>query len=233
VYAIYAAYPLAVMRADFWRLAVLYAHGGIYADVDTKCLTPVQHWFPPRVTSPQDPRFVINASTWQAAGPLQYFNLTWDDCSLVAALENDAHVCQWIIAAAAGHPVLRSAMQIALESMRDGFDCTYEHMVHAHTGPAVWTQAIADVLGLDRSTSAHDITVAAWTNAAVYQRARQLRVCIVAPTFWGAPFPYNTTAQNAQNLYSSQWGRGAPNTPWVKERQHVIATARRSLHRPA
>lgn len=229
VHAVYAAFPLGVMRADFWRYAILYAHGGVYADVDTKCHKPVQEWFPPRITGPQDPVFVVNASTWQAAGPLQYFNLTWSDCSLVAAVENDVHMCQWIIASVPGHPVLRAALQVALRSVKNGFDCTYEHMVHAHTGPAVWTQAFRDVLGLPGDVSAAGISRAVWTNATVYQRARELKLCIVAPTFWGAP--YNTKAQNAHNLYSSQWAEGNPNVPWVKEREHVTAIARRSVGR--
>ena len=37
VYAIYSTFPIGVMKADFFRYAVLLAHGGIYADVDTAC----------------------------------------------------------------------------------------------------------------------------------------------------------------------------------------------------
>lgn len=217
------------MRADFWRYAILYARGGIYTDIDTKCIKPVQEWFPPCVTSPQDPVFVVNASAWEAAGPLHYCNLTWTDCSLVAAVENDAHICQWTIAAVAGHPVLRAALEVALRSVKDGFDCTYEHMVHAHTRPAVWTQAFRDVLGLRGVASKADIVGSVWTNSTMFQRACDLRICIVAPTFWGGPYPHNTTAQNAQNLYSSQWDKGNPNIPWVTERQQVIAFACRSV----
>jgi hypothetical protein len=38
------SFPLGVMRADWWRYAVLYVHGGIYADVDTQCLRPIKEW---------------------------------------------------------------------------------------------------------------------------------------------------------------------------------------------
>jgi len=220
-HAVYAAYPLNVMRADFWRYAVLYAYGGVYADIDTECRQPIKQWFPPRTKRDEDPAFVIDAPTWQAAGPLQYSNLTWEDCSLVAGLENDAHICQWIIAAAPGHPILQAALQSALRNAGQGFDCTYAHMVHGHTGPAVWTSAFVEVLGLPRETNAAGIARAAWTNATVYQRARELGVCIVAPTFWGAPG--NSTAQNARNWYSSQWSKGHPNTPWLKDKDQLVA----------
>jgi len=34
-------------RADLWRLAVLWEHGGVYADVDTECVTPLREWIRP------------------------------------------------------------------------------------------------------------------------------------------------------------------------------------------
>lgn len=227
VHAVYASYPLTVMRADLWRYAVLYALGGVYADIDTEALQPLQRWFPPRQTGPKDPAFVSDTKpNWEAAGPVQYFDLSWEDCSLVAGLENDAHMCQWIIAAAPGHPVLRSVLELAMRSVEHGVNCTYEHLVHQHTGPGIFTQAFRQVLGLPDGTSAAGIAQAAWTNTTVHQRARQLRICIVASTFWGAPEPHDTSAQNAQNLYSSSWKAGNPNgRSWVQEREQLLKAA--------
>ena len=37
MYDIYSSFPIGVMKADFFRYAVLLAHGGVYADVDTAC----------------------------------------------------------------------------------------------------------------------------------------------------------------------------------------------------
>lgn len=224
---VYELYPVAVMRADFWRLAILYARGGIYGDIDTRCLKPIVKWMPPRKPRPSDPVFVSNTS-WTAPGPLQYHNLTWDDCSLVAAVENNVHMCNWLIAAAPGHPIVRAALSIALRSVEDGFDCGYEHMVHEHTGPAVWTRAFGDVLGLGQDATAAQISKAAWTDPAVYKRARALKVCVVAYTFFGSRWAgkANTTAQNAENLYSSTWEDG-PNKSWLKEREKVTAAVKR------
>ena len=42
VLAIYEGFPLGVMRADFWRYSILWAQGGIYADIDTSCARPVK-----------------------------------------------------------------------------------------------------------------------------------------------------------------------------------------------
>lgn len=44
VYKIYQALPLGVMRADFWRLAVVYIYGGYYADLDVQINTNLVEW---------------------------------------------------------------------------------------------------------------------------------------------------------------------------------------------
>jgi len=38
----YIALPQNIMRADFWRIAVVYVHGGYYADLDVECNVPVE-----------------------------------------------------------------------------------------------------------------------------------------------------------------------------------------------
>ena len=35
------------MRSDILRLVILYLHGGVYADVDTECVTPLREWIRP------------------------------------------------------------------------------------------------------------------------------------------------------------------------------------------
>jgi alpha 1,6-mannosyltransferase len=223
VAAIYDAFPVGVMRGDFWRYAILYAYGGIYADVDTECLRPLSGWFPPLVRpggGSESPAFVQGVPG--ALQQLRYGNLTWQDCGLVIAMENDVHLCQWIIAAAPGHPLMRSVLQASLRSVQDGFRCSYEHMVHAHTGPGIFTQGIREGMGLPDHYSAADIARAAWTNATVYQRAREMRVCFVAGEFWGDYGQHK--AQNAKNHFSSLWeGGNSTTTPsWTLERQQLV-----------
>lgn len=43
-YSMYKALPIGVMRADVWRVAVVYAYGGVYCDTDTLCLQPISGW---------------------------------------------------------------------------------------------------------------------------------------------------------------------------------------------
>ena len=37
----YLRHPSGILRADIWRCAVLFAHGGVYADLDIECLCPL------------------------------------------------------------------------------------------------------------------------------------------------------------------------------------------------
>lgn len=220
---LYAAYPLGVMRADLWRYLVLYAHGGVYSDIDTQCLQPLAEWFPPRPRLQGAPGFVSGSPNWTAPGPVQYLSLSWGDCSMVVGLENDVHFCQWTFASVPGHPVLRSVLHVALRSLEGGMQCGYDHMVHAHTGPGVWTEGIRKALGLPDHFSAGDVARAAWLDPEVYQRVRELRVCIVASDFFGDVPGTKVTAQNVQNMYSSQWKEEPPNTPWVLEKVRLDA----------
>jgi hypothetical protein len=147
-----------------------------------------------------------------------------DDCGMVVGLENADNMCQWVIAGTAGHPLLRAVLRLALRSVAGGFECAHSpHLVHQHTGPSVWTSGVREVLGLPDATSAQDIARAAWLDPTVYARARQLRLCVVAGTFWGAMS--GARPQNAWNLYSSQWGEGSPNTPWLQAREQVSQQA--------
>ena len=41
---VFRALPFGVMRADMWRYAAIYNEGGIYADLDTQCITPIEQW---------------------------------------------------------------------------------------------------------------------------------------------------------------------------------------------
>lgn len=47
VHELYLALPQPIMRADFWRIAVIYVHGGYYADLDVDCLVHLDNFVDP------------------------------------------------------------------------------------------------------------------------------------------------------------------------------------------
>lgn len=36
--------PVPVMKADLWRIAIIYVYGGFYADLDVECVRPMKEW---------------------------------------------------------------------------------------------------------------------------------------------------------------------------------------------
>ena len=47
----YQLLPLPIMRADFWRLAVVYIHGGYYSDLDIQCNQNIKEFINPNVNA--------------------------------------------------------------------------------------------------------------------------------------------------------------------------------------
>lgn len=65
VHDLFRSFPLGVMRGDFWRYAVLYAYGGVYADLDTWCFQPIKSWMPPREATPKTQSHLLTAGSGQ------------------------------------------------------------------------------------------------------------------------------------------------------------------------
>lgn len=125
-----------------------------------------------------------------------------------------------VITSAPGHPILQEVLHMMINRARQGFNVSYEHMVHHHTGPGIWTQAVARALGL-QSHSARDIARAVWTEPAAYRRAHAMGACVVAASFWG-----DTVPQNARNLYWSRESiRDELYPSWIKERDKLLRDA--------
>jgi hypothetical protein len=168
-----------VMLADIWRYAVLYKHGGVYADVDTVSRKPVDSWLPPAAPAPQ----LAGDERASAA----YSGLSMDQCAIIIAMENDVHFCQWTLASIPGHPILGRVLELIVERAKDFPRVqTADNMVDWYTGMDVFSQGIADVLGLDPSYArqAGDVFELVWTDEAVMGRARDMKACFLSDEFF-------------------------------------------------
>jgi len=112
-------FPMAVMRADFFRIAVMLHKGGIYADVDVDCKLPIDQWD----------------------------NGAIEKCDVVIGLEYDFDICNWGFASKKGHPLFKKAVELSLSRFIDaGVDYTHEQFVQRTTGPALLTDAVRFLL---------------------------------------------------------------------------------------
>mmetsp|Transcript_11834 Transcript_11834/g.13753 ORF Transcript_11834/g.13753 Transcript_11834/m.13753 type:complete len:316 (+) Transcript_11834:118-1065(+) len=173
--------PLPVMKADFFRLAVMYYEGGVYADVDVECKKPIRTW-----------------ST--------YSDGAIDRCDVVIGMENDLHLCNWGFASRRHHPLFKKAVDLSLSRfVNTVVDISQAHFVHAVTGPAMFTQALTllisdDDVDCEPNSSPKDKKLATPHNAkALYECRNTLRkkygICL---------FDQKTLGRWFQNHYSSQ-----------------------------
>lgn len=90
VLAAYDAMPVPVMKADLWRYAVVHRYGGVYTDLDTSCVVPLDQWID------------VGADAVLAPEP------------------SGDLLCQWTFAAAPGSPLLAAVLDLVCERTESG-----------------------------------------------------------------------------------------------------------------
>lgn len=117
-YNLFMSFPIGVMRADFWRYLILYKFGGIYTDIDTICLEEINKWV-------DDTKY-----------------------DFIVCPEGDKTYCQWTIACAAGHPIIKNVIDDLIKRYKE-VDYNRENFVEYYTGSILWTYSLRKSLGLD------------------------------------------------------------------------------------
>ncbi|KAK4125251.1 glycosyltransferase family 32 protein [Parathielavia appendiculata] len=170
----YAALPLAVLKADFFRYLILLARGGIYSDIDTYAIRSALDWIPEVV-----PRNTVGLVIGIEADPDRP---DWKDW-----YSRRVQFCQWTIQAKPGHPVLREVVtRITEETLRRKKAGSLKNIIDKNviefTGPALWTDVIFEYFNdpryFDMSQSAGPID---WRNFTGMENRRRIGDVIVLP----------------------------------------------------
>ncbi|KAI5964496.1 och1 [Candida theae] len=134
--------PETIMKMDFFKYLILYAKGGVYADIDTYPLQPIPNWTPENV-SPMD-------------------------IGVIIAIESDSSSPEWrkeqirrlqfgqfVIQAKPGHPILREAIAEIIEqtSLKQ-----LENMASSGAAP----------LKLNGNTNERSLKISQWTGSAIW-----------------------------------------------------------------
>ena len=134
--ALFDSLPLFIHRADLFRYMVLETFGGVYSDVDTRCICPISKWNDDKmdveiiVGVEADPGDREDWAVWYAR------QLQW---------------CQWTIASARGHPtttkVITSSFNkfASYETSETEFDEKAKKVMDL-TGPGIWTDAVNEYI---------------------------------------------------------------------------------------
>lgn len=140
----YELLPEVILRMDFFRYLILFARGGVYADVDTMPLQPVPNWIPENV-SPTELGLIIAVGT----------DSTSAHWRLVT--HRRLEFGQFIIQSKPGHPILREMIaQITEETLRrknladdmslSGSPNEKLLEILRWTGSGVWTDVVMNYL---------------------------------------------------------------------------------------
>lgn len=179
---LYDAAPTPVLRADLWRLAVVLLEGGIYADADVQPLSRLRSMLaaassrpasdshgPPHRSGPKEIGLILFIENWS------FIPDSLGRAAIALGLTDFARFPQYrnciFAAAAPAHPLLESALRLALERLsaelarREGDGQPERTPADARvlelTGPGLLTDAAraflaergpADVLFIDRGT---------------------------------------------------------------------------------
>ncbi|KAJ1549903.1 membrane-bound alpha-1,6- mannosyltransferase Initiation-specific [Nowakowskiella sp. JEL0078] len=119
--------PMPVLRADIFRYMVLSVFGGIYSDIDTHCLKPIDTWAEKR----KDVKFIVGIEADAGDRP------DWNDW-----YARQLQWCQWTIASAPGHPVVMDAVFSSIGKLYGSWDFRSSSNVMESTGPGIWTDAV-------------------------------------------------------------------------------------------
>ena len=79
-YDMYASLPIGVMKADMWRVAIIYIYGGFYADLDTTCNQSLDQWV-------NDEDLLLSVETAQGSICNYFFGAKPKHPALLKALE--------------------------------------------------------------------------------------------------------------------------------------------------
>ncbi|PVH15207.1 uncharacterized protein CXQ87_003044 [Candidozyma duobushaemuli] len=138
--------PKSILKADFFRYLILYARGGVYSDIDTTALKPIDSWLSANETVFGQPN---------TAGLVVGIEADPDRPDWAEWYARRIQFCQWTIQAKAGHPQLReliaSITEITLTRQKKG----QLHKVLGKdeggdimnwTGPGIWTDSVFEYL---------------------------------------------------------------------------------------
>ena len=128
-----------VLRADFIRYLAILARGGVYSDVDTSDLVPVDEWIPAEFHDK-----AVNAIV----------GVEYDD-NTYHMFVRPISFCQWTLMAKPGHPIFESAVSRLMSNLDyiarrkrsrlDDLKLEKAEVLEA-TGPGMFTDAVMEVL---------------------------------------------------------------------------------------
>ncbi|KAI4280675.1 MAG: hypothetical protein L6R35_005847 [Caloplaca aegaea] len=162
-----------ILKSDYLRYLVLAAVGGVYSDLDTDAVKPIDEWIPPELAQ-RGIRAIVGIESDKMDGP-----------NLVPGLYMPVQFAQWTLACSARHPMM---VRMAEAVTRDLHLLAGSHGVPVHelepmeaievlvtTGPVRWSRMVFDYLS---EVSGTELT---WKNVTGMTKSRVIGDVLVLP----------------------------------------------------
>lgn len=145
---LYRKFPRRIMQADYFRYLVVLKFGGVWSDIDTMCLKPVDTW--------NSSALIPVSSQTKKQSPLNAFIGVEFDASgvIIDWFSIKLQFVQWTFAFPREHPLLRYVVDKIYYKYINmtGYEIS-EYTVHRVTGPTIWTDAVLEFFSLSAGIS--------------------------------------------------------------------------------
>ncbi|KAI9290967.1 hypothetical protein K502DRAFT_353445 [Neoconidiobolus thromboides FSU 785] len=131
IYPLYMKLPKDIMRFDLSRYLLIYDEGGIYSDIDTECIKPIDEW----------------TKNYENVGAIIGIELDASDHIVPWFSPVQLQLMQWTFAASPHHPIIQHVINgIAFSYSSTPVEELEKISVHDTTGPSIWTKLVLDYL---------------------------------------------------------------------------------------
>ena len=124
--------PLGVIKADIFRYLIIYKFGGVYTDIDTQCIMPIDTWIR-GLRSPYKEYDAVFGAEVVGDGQFPY------------------RICQWTFAAKPNLPIFKTLIDNVYEALSNIDWSTvkdHNHAIHFTSGPNIFSYSILSHLGM-------------------------------------------------------------------------------------
>jgi mannosyltransferase OCH1-like enzyme len=172
---IYESMPAPILKADYFRYISIYKLGGVYSDIDTDCLRPIDTWTDNYTNVGLIVGIEAESPTWKKhyARPLQ--------------------LCQWTFAGIPNHPILKRMIENIVKQTKKFHNSTPNvSVVMEWTGPGLWTDTIFGYLN-----ETHHVE---WPTLSKLQYGRLIGDVYILPITAFQPNGFNMGAKGERDI---------------------------------
>jgi mannosyltransferase OCH1-like enzyme len=169
-----------VLKADYFRYIALYILGGVYSDLDTECLRPIDTW----TDNHTNVDFIVGVEG--------------EGIPMKGGLARQLQLCQWTFASRPKHPILKRMIdKIGEQTKKFQSSPLSVPLIMNWTGPGLWTDIIFDYF--------NETYHVEWPTLVKLQHGRLIGDVYLVPVAGFSPSAYGLGAKGREDARALVW----------------------------